>query len=160
MEAKTDGVHVVVHNASAGQLLVQWEGGGDGAGPGDTRFVFPMLPGDGEIRCQPLSGDPGSAEGWATFNVVAPPDWVDPTFECPGGSSSGNLDYAAGAVGVPDPLADARKRADGADVAEAGYGTDQSLTIVALHDGVVTETYGYSSDGQGGWLLTTTSACS
>jgi hypothetical protein len=159
VQAKTDGVDLIVHNASTGQLLVQWDGGGDGADPGDTRFVFPIPPGAAKVRCQRLSEDPGSSEGWAPFTVVAPPDWVSPTLDCPGGFVTGNGDYAPDAVGVPDPVADTRKRADGADVAEAGYGTDQSRTIVAFTDGVVTETYGYTSDGQGGWLLTTTSAC-
>jgi hypothetical protein len=160
VQAKADGVHVIVHNASAEKLLVGWDGGGDGADPGETRLVFPVPPGDGKIRCQRPSEDPGSPEGWATFSVVAPPDWVSPTLVCPGGSVMGTADYTPGAVGVQDPLADARKRAEGADVSQAGYRTEQNLTIVALQGGVVTEAYGYMSDGHGGWLLSTTSACS
>jgi hypothetical protein len=160
VQAKADGVHVIVHNTGTGQLLVQWDGGGDGAEPGDTPFVFPILPGDGKIRCQQLSEDPGSPEGWAPFRVVAPPDWVNPSLDCPGGSVMGTADYAPGAVGVQDPLADARGRAEGADVSEAGYRTEQNRTIVALQGGVVTQAYGYISDGHAGWLLSTTSACS
>jgi len=160
VQARSDGVHLVVHNSSGSTLLVGWSGGGDGAEPGDTRFVLPIPPGEGKIRCQPTSADPGAPGGWATFEVRAPDGWMSPEIDCPNGSVSGVRDYAEGARGAEDPLADAKDAADGADVMFAGYRTDDDVIVVALEDGVTTAVYGYVSDGHGGWLLSTTDACS
>ncbi len=160
VQARTDGVHLYVENTSADELLIDWDSGGDGAKPGRSSFVFPIPPGEGKVRCQSLHDDPGSPDGWATFNVAAPAGWVSPELQCPGGMVNGNADYAPGAIGTEDPLADARKHADGLEVRQAGYRTDDNVTFVGLENGVPTHSFGYASDGQGGWLLTTTDACS
>ena len=94
------------------------------------------------------------------FHVAAPAGWVSPELQCPGGMVNGNADYAPGAIGTEDPLADARKHAEGLEVRQAGYRTDDNVTFVGLEDGVPTHSFGYMPDGQGGWLLTTTRACS
>ncbi len=116
----------------------------------------------GRSAVSDIDDDPGAAEGWVAVDVLAPDGWVSPTPACgTGGMVSSNIDYGPGAVGVSDPLTDAQGRAASADqMLEAGYRTDESRTIVALQSGVVTESYGYVSDGQGRWLLSTTTACS
>jgi hypothetical protein len=160
VQARTDGVHFVVHNTSESTLLIGWNGGGDGADPGDSRFVFPILPGEGRIRCQRTSEDPGAPGGWATFQVRPPEGWVSPTIDCPDATANGVIDYVAGARGVSDPLADVKDDANGGEVQFAGYRTDDTVTVVATLDGVPIGVYDYVSDGHDGWLRSTTTACS
>lgn len=162
VQAQRDGVHVVVNNVGSGDLLVGWEGGGDGAGRGEERFVFPILPGNARFRCLPdlPDVDPGMPGGWQRLEVLPPEGWVSPEIDCPGEMFSSNIDYVPGAAGVEDPLAHARKRADG-DVVRAGYTTEEGITFVSTdEDGKTKESFGYISDGDGGWLLSTTSGCS
>jgi hypothetical protein len=162
VRAAPDGVHVTVHNTSDGEVLVQWEGGGDGADPGEERFVFPMLPGEARLRCLPNTPDvdPGVAGGWGRFRVLEPAGWVSPELDCPGEAYGSVADYVEGARGVADPLVHARKQTS-SDVVQAGYATDESITIVVLDgDGRRETVIGYISDGQGGWLLSETSGCS
>lgn len=162
VQAQRDGVHVIVDNVGAGDLLVGWEGGGDGAGRGEQRFVFPIAPGNARFRCLPNlpDVDPGMPGGWKRLEVLPPKGWVSPEVDCPDEAFSSNIDYVPGATGVDDPLAHARKRADG-DVVRAGYTTEESITFASVdEDGKAEASFGYISDGHGGWLLSTTSGCS
>jgi hypothetical protein len=160
VQARTDGVHLVVHNSSGTTLLVGWNGGGDGADPGETPFVFPILPGEGKIRCQRTSEDPGAPGGWATFEVHPPEGWVSPTIDCPDETANGVIDYVAGARGVPDPRTDVERDVSSGEVQFAGYHTDEKVTVVVSSDGVPVGAYDYISDGHDGWLRSTTTACS
>lgn len=164
VQAQADGVHLLIHNTSSSTLLTEWEGGeqgGDGLDPGDRARTESLLPGEARFRCMPESSDPGQEEGgWATFTVLAPPDWVDPTLRCAHTSSQGTMDYVPGASGTDDPLTDAQQHASkGATVTQAGYVTKSELTFIGVTDGVTTESLVYRSDGQGGWLLGETGAC-
>ncbi len=162
VQAQPDGLHVRIENTSTGQVLMEWDGGGDGADPGISNKVIPIPPGNARFRCQASTPDvdPGALGGWATLEVLATPNWRSLELDCNGGIVSGNLDYAAGADGVPDPLADARRRAHTSDVRPAGYMTDQGRTFEALQGAAAVESFDYASDGHGGWLLTTTERCS
>jgi hypothetical protein len=165
VQAQSDGVHLLIHNTSSNMLLTEWEGGehaGDGLDPGDRARTESLLPGEDRFRCLPQNSDPGQEQGgWATFTVLAPPDWVDPTLGCTGMTSQGVIDYMPDATGVDDPLADASDHASkGATVTQAGYVTNQERHFVAGTDGEMTESFVYRSDGQGGWLLSETGGCS
>lgn len=162
VQAQDDGVHVTVHNVGTLAVLVQWDGGGDGADPGEQSFLFPILPGPARFRClaDTPDVDPGAPGGWGRFEVLEPTGWISPELDCPGEAYGGIGDYVEGARGVADPVAHARKQAN-AEVVQAGYATDESITIVALDpSGTLTTVFGYISDGQSGWLLSETSGCS
>jgi hypothetical protein len=156
-------VHVLVHNISTGEdLSVSWLGGGDGAPPGDTSFVFPIHPGRSRIRCLPISEDNAMENGdWGSFDVVAPDGWVSPLLDCPAGAYQGVGDYVEGARGVADPLADARRqfRLDGVAV-QAGYETTEERIFVNMTNDGPKESLTYIADGFGGWLLSESSGCS
>jgi len=160
VQAQSDGVHVRVENTTSDRLAFDWDGGGDNADPGRASLVLDVPPGTGKARCLGLTDDPGQPGGWTTFDVIAADGWVSPELKCASGlMSQGVGDYVAGATGSKDPMAVAKQHVEGLEVQEAGYRTDESRTFIALDEGVVTHTFGFTSDGQGGWLLTTTGAC-
>ena len=162
VQASPDGVHVSVRNTTDETLSVSTETVGDGAEPGETSFVFPILPGGSRIRCLPMSEDNAMENGdWGSFDVLAPDGWVSPVLDCPGGTYNGVGDYAEGAKGIDDPLADAERvfRLDG-DASEAGYSTSERRTFINVVDGSPKESRGYTSDGSGGWLQSESSGCS
>jgi hypothetical protein len=153
---------VSIINTSDEELDVSTETQGDGAAPGETAFVFPILPGVGRIRCLPFTEDNAMENGdWASFDVLPPPDWVSPQLDCPGGMFQGVTDFVPGARGVEDPLADAERhfRLEG-DATEAGYRTTEQRTFVNVVDGVPKESFVYIADGHGGWLQSESAGCS
>ena len=162
VQAQPDGVHAVIHNVSDAEVLMQWEHGGDGAPSGDSRRLVPIPPGDARFRCQTLTDDldPGDPGGWASFEVLEPPGWVSTDLGCAEGGVIGNLDHAPDAEGVSDPEADAREKAEGAEVVQAGYATAEEISFVAFDGDDPVMVLTYHSDGNGGWLLNTTSRCS
>jgi hypothetical protein len=163
VQAQADGVHVLIHNVSDEQVFAQSEFGGDGADPGDSEQVWAILPGEGKFRCLANTPDvdPGQPGGWGTFEVLEPPGWVSPELEgCVAGEYSGIGDYAAGARGTDDPQAEAQRKAKDGNVVQAGYATEDGRTYVAIVDGQVKQTFGFYSDGHGGWLLSETGGCS
>lgn len=163
VQAQRDGVHVLIHNTTTGEdLSVTWEGGGDGAAPGDTTLVFPIQPGRSRIRCQPISEDAGMENGdWGSFDVLAPDGWVSPNLACSGSAYGGVGDYGPDARGVADPFADAQKqfRLEG-NVLEAGYRTENQRIFIDLTGDGPKESLTYIADGHGGWLRSETSGCS
>ena len=161
VQAQPDGVHAVIHNVSDAEVLMQWEHGGDGAPSGDSRRVVPIPPATLGSVVQTLTTISIRAiGGWASFEVLEPPGWVSTDLGYAEGAVIGNLDHALDAEGVSDPEADAREKAEGAEVVQAGYATDEEIVVVAfdVDDPVMVLTY--HSDGNGGWLLNTTSRCS
>ena len=159
VQARADGVHVVVHNESDERLSITWGGGGDGADPGRSTAVLPIDPGDAEFRCMRSSADAGIDRGWQPLRVLEPPGWVSSDLGCTDGGVTGHLDYGVDAEGVDDPEANASDRADGAEVVPAGYVASEQRTYVALDGGDPTMALTYFADGQGGWLLMQTSRC-
>ena len=160
VQARADGVHVVVHNDSDEQLSIMWGSGGDGADPGRSTAVLPIDPGDAEFRCMRSSEDAGNDRGWQSLRVLEPPGWVSSDLGCTDGGVTGHLDYGVDAEGVDDPAADASEQADGAEVVQAGYVTSEQRTYVALDGDDPTMALTYFADGQDGWLLMQTSRCS
>jgi hypothetical protein len=139
VQARTDGVHLVIHNTSGHELYMQSASQGQGLDPGETELSMLIPPGHSRFRCLAMSDDldPGAEGGWANFEVVAPEDWVSPTLDCPGGKRYwATADYVEGARGVADPLADAPKRfrEEGDRVVQAGYATPDQRTFVLLRD--------------------------
>jgi len=165
VQARSDGVHLVLENTSDHELFMQTDAQGDGVPPGETSMPLLILPGGSRFRCLEMSDDldPGVEGGWADCEVLAPEGWISPTLECPGGEMyGGTTDYIAGARGVADPLADAAKhfQEDGDEVVQAGYATDEERTIVLLRDGAPVAGLTYISDGHGGWLRSESYGCS
>jgi hypothetical protein len=163
VRARSDGVHLVIRNSTDRELLMQWDSGGDGVGPGETTIRLPILPGSSRFRCLPMSDDldPGIEGGWARFEVLAPEGWVSPELDCPSGGYGGAVDYVPGARGVQDPLGDARATfRDPGTVLEAGYSTADSRSFINVVDGVPTDSLTYVSDGHEGWLQSESSGCS
>ena len=160
VQARADGVHVVVHNDSDEQLSIMWGSGGDGADPGRSTAVLPIDPGDAEFRCMRSSEDAGNDRGWQSLRVLEPPGWVSSDLGCTDGGVTGHLDYGVDAEGVDDPAADASEQANGAEVVQAGYVTSEQRTYVALDGDDPTMALTYFADGQDGWLLMQTSRCS
>ena len=163
VQARSDGVHILIRNTSDVRLLTQWESGGEGADPGETTIVRPIMPGPARFRCLELTNDvdPGAPGGWARFEVLAPEGWTSPTLDCPDGAYTGIADYVGGAAGVPDPLADAEEhfRLEG-EVVEAGYRTTEERIFINFTNEGPKESLSYVSDGQGGWLRSESSGCS
>jgi hypothetical protein len=163
VQAQRDGVHVLIHNTTTGEdLSVTWEGGGDGAAPGDTTLVFPIQPGRSRIRCLPNSEDAAIENGdRGGFDVLAPDGWVSPDLACSGTAYGGVGDYGPDARGVADPSADAEKRfrLDGT-VIEAGYQNENQRIFIDRVGGEPKESLTYIADGHGGWLLSETAGCS
>jgi hypothetical protein len=164
VQAQVDGVHVLIHNVLPDERLsVTTETTGDGASPGDTTLVFPILPGTSRIRCLRETEDNAMENGdWGEFTVIEPPGWVSPQLaDCPNEVYQSNIDYVVGARGVEDPLKDAEEhfRLEG-DAVEAGYRTAEERTIVNATAEGPKESLVYVSDGSGGWLLSQTSGCS
>ena len=163
VQAQRDGVHVLVHNVSGGRLLIEWGNGGGGAPRRDSRHVLPVPPGAARFRC--TTDLAAEADGWASFTVLEAPGWIPADLDCPS-QGTGIIDYVAGAVGVDDPLADAIRyahatgSADDIEVVPAGYVTAAERSFVVFEDGVQTMRLTYSSDGQGGWLLSSPTTCS
>lgn len=164
VQARSDGVDVLIHNISEGEhLSVSWAGGGDGAAPGDTTLVFPIVPGSSKIRCLPIDEDHAADNGdWGRFEVLAPEGWISPDLDCPGTMYQGIGDFVEGARGVADPLADAPKhfQEEGDRVVQAGYATPDERTYVLLRDEVPVAGLIYTSDGHGGWLQSGSFGCS
>jgi hypothetical protein len=164
VQARSDGVHLVLENTSDHELFMQTEAQGEGVPPGETSMRLLILPGGSRFRCLTLTDDldPGMEGGWARFDVLAPEGWVSPDVDCPGTSYGGVADYVVGARGVADPLEDAPKhfREDGDEVVQAGYATDEERTIVLLRDGAPVAGLVYISDGHGGWLQSESFGCS
>lgn len=133
VQARSDGVHVLLTNTSDRELLYQSPLSGEGVVPGTTAIRLPILPGPSRFRCLLLTKDvdPGVDGGWASFEVLAPAGWVSPALDCPSGAYSGVADFVPGARGVADPLVDAREqfRLEGV-VAEAGYRTESERTFI------------------------------
>jgi hypothetical protein len=163
VQARSDGVHIVIRNTSDLRLLTQWDSGGEGADPGETTVVLPILPGTSRFRCLEMTDDldPGIEGGWARFDVVAPEGWVSPLLDCPAGAYSGVADFVPGARGVADPVADAREqfRLEGV-VTEAGYRTEGERTFINVTPDGAKESFTYTGDEQGGWLRSGSSGCS
>jgi hypothetical protein len=159
VQARADGVHVVVHNDSDEPLSIMWGGGGDGADPGRSTAVLPIDPGGAEFRCLRSSEDAGIDRGWQPLRVLEPPGWVSTDLGCTDGGVTGHLDYGVDAEGVDDPQADASEQADGAEVVQAGYVTNDQRMYVALDGDDPTMAFTYFADGQDGWLLMQTSRC-
>jgi hypothetical protein len=165
VRAQSDGVHVLVHNELQGERLsVTTETAGDGASPGDTSLLFPIQPGPSRIRCQRESEDNAMENGdWGMFLVIEPPGWISPSLECHGTSSyHGIADFAQGARGVDDPLADSVRhfQEQEGEVVQAGYATPTQRTFVLIRDDVAVAGLEYWSDGAGGWLQKESSGCS
>jgi hypothetical protein len=160
VQARADGVHVVIHNESDEPLSIAWGGGGDGADPGRSTLVLPIEPGDAEFRCQRSSEDAGIDRGWESLRVLEPPGWVPTDLGCTEGGVTANFDYGVDARGVPDPKSDASDQADGAEVVVAGYVTDEQRTYVALDGDDPMMALTYFAHGKDGWLLMETSRCS
>lgn len=80
VQARMDGVHLVLENTSEHELLTQTDPQGDGVPPGETSMRLPILPGSARFRCLTLTDelDPGVGGGWARFDVLAPEGWVSP----------------------------------------------------------------------------------
>jgi hypothetical protein len=169
VQARPDGVHALVTNLSDGPLAIEWDSGGDGARRGDSRHLLPLPPGGARFRCTSDNDAAGSGPSrWATFTVVEPPGWVSPELDC-STQGTGIIDYAPGAgaaIGVDDPLgaaidyAHAVATADDVQVVPAGYATSEQRSFVVLEDGVPTISLTYTTDGNGGWLLTSSTTCS
>jgi hypothetical protein len=164
VQARMDGVHLVLDNTSDNELLMQTDSQGEGVQPGETSMRLLIHPGRSRFRCLTLTDelDPGVEGGWARFDVLAPDGWVSPDVDCPGAAYEGVADYAVGARGVADPIQDAPKRfrEDGDEVVQAGYATDEERTVVLLRDGEPVAGLVYISDGQGGWLRSESFGCS
>ena len=162
VQAMSDGVHVLIRNDSDGEMLIQWDGGGDGAAPGISRQTLPIAPGLARFRCQPMTDDidPGDPGGWAGFEVRPTAGWVSPDLDCGEGAVTGNIDYASGATGVADPSTEVQDRSNGAEVVQAGYATDDERSYIALVGTNTVATFRYFSDGAGGWLLMEHTRCS
>ncbi|MCD6021834.1 MAG: hypothetical protein K0R20_1544 [Actinomycetia bacterium] len=163
VQARTDGVHLVLENTTDDELFMQTDTQGEGVPPGETSMGLPILPGSAPFRCLPVTDDldTGVEGGWARFDVLAPGGWVSPDVDCPGAGYGGVVDYKEGARGVADPLQDAPKhfREDG-EVVQAGYATDEERTFVLLRDGEPVAGLVYVSDGHGGWLRSESFGCS
>ncbi len=164
VQARMDGVHLVLENTTEQELLMQTDTQGEGVPPGETSMRLLILPGSSRFRCLTLTDDldPGVEGGWARFDVLAPDGWVSPDVDCPGAGYGGVMDYVVGARGVADPLQDAPKhfREDGDEVVQAGYATDDERTFVLLRDGEPVAGLVYVSDGHGGWLQSESFGCS
>lgn len=164
VQARTDGVHVVLMNTSDHELFMQSDAHGEGVPPGETAMQLLILPGSSRFRCLEMSDDldPGVEGGWGSFEVLPPAGWISPTVDCPGTGYSGVSDYVAGARGVADPLADAPKhfREEGDRVVQAGYATAEQRTFVVLKDEEPIAGLIYHSDGHRGWLQTESFGCS
>ena len=163
VQARSDGVHMLIRNTSDVRVFTEWGSGGEGADPGDTLVVRPILPGSARFRCLEETDDldPGIPGGWERYEVLPPDGWVSPDLDCAGGMYSGVGDFVPGARGVVDPLADAREqfRLDGTAV-EAGYRTDEERTFINVTDDGAKESLTYTSDGHDGWLRSGSSGCS
>jgi hypothetical protein len=164
VQAQPEGVQLTVHNTSSRDLQMGWDGAnatvGEGLPPGDVDRSVRIWPGEARFRCQPDGADPGEPDGWIPFTILEPAGWVDPSLGCSDMTSQGTLDYAAGARGVDDPVADAQEHApEGTTVMQAGYVANAERTVIGITDGVTTRSFTYRSDGRGGWLLSQTGAC-
>jgi hypothetical protein len=163
VQARADGVHLVLENTSDHELLMQTEAQGEGVQPGETAMRLLIPPGSSRFRCLEMSDDldPGIEGGWAAFRVLPPDGWVSPTLDCPI-QYSGTVDYIRDAHGVADPLADAPRhfREEGDRVVQAGYATPDERTCVLLRDEEPIAGLVYISDGYGGWLQSESFGCS
>lgn len=155
VEAKADGVHVTIVNASGMDLsytVSLRSGGGFGAGAPrmEKTLVLSLPPGDLAIGCDPRSeGDPSA--GLPTLRVIDPEGYYLPKeLECTSETASGSsIDYAEDATGDKrNPIEIVAERfedelAPEDEVVRAGYpdeGGDPTIairregrTVVAVH---------------------------
>jgi hypothetical protein len=176
VRAQPDGAHVRVENTTGARLpwLAEARAAGDGAGmgsdapPGVSNHVLPFPPGRVAVACHGESGDPSDVPRVA-IEVVDPDGvWTDTSLgEC--AQVSAIADYVAGARGRPGtPVEVARallteRDALGPDdrVERAGYRAADAPALVRLVRAERTvAVLSLIGDGNGGWLLSQTDACS
>ena len=129
--------------------------------------AWPVGPGLVQVRCLPEDADPGDKKGYVSLRIVDREGlWVSPELDCEGAVGAGVSDYAGGAAGEKgDPVHIAKRQLAGklrpGDIVErAGYPNSSTRLVRVVRDGRTTMTVEYEPDGQGGWLSTTTTACS
>jgi hypothetical protein len=146
--AGAEGLTVVVRNSTNRQLGVSGseEGGsgaGFGAGPGETRRIYPFRPGPLQIACFDERRDDPSEVPRVNVRVEAEPDaWKTDRLRCTsGGRSALNMDYGADAEGEPEPARAAREALerdlrDGDRLERVGYlGRPRDRTYALVHEG-------------------------
>jgi hypothetical protein len=163
--AGPEGLTVVVRNTTDAQLAVSGEeeggsGAGFGAGPGETRGVYPFRPGPLQIACFDERSDDPSEVPRVTVGVEAEPDaWNNDRLHCTsGGRNALNMDYAADAAGQPEPVqavqeALERDLRDGGRVEQVGYlglPRDRTYALVREDRNVALVTMHRPRDG---WLV-------
>lgn len=169
VEARPDGVHLVVDNQSKQEAIyvAQLPEGGSMSGdapPGGSEHVEGWPPGKLQIGCDYEPSDPARA----TLTVGdGDGDYKTTELDCPsGGGVTGFLDPAVDSPGsTDDPVDLTRRRLSGRleanDVVElAGYPEREREKVVrVVRDGRVTATVAYRQQSQGRWLEDSVSNC-
>jgi hypothetical protein len=82
VQSRADGVHVLVHNLTAADLLFLAGPMGVTVEPGRHEVVLAEPPGEASVACQDPRDDTGDAQ-YSTFTIVDREGmWFDPTLDC------------------------------------------------------------------------------
>jgi hypothetical protein len=166
---QADGVHIVVTNTSGRDLALEIrDRAGEAVGAPRHEVVWPGEPGTFELRClDPVDAAIPDVEtairgGYVEVEVLDPEGiYVQAELACDE-VTGWYYDFAPDAVGVADPVADARDhewvRPD--DVVElAGYPESESRLVRVVRDGEIVAVLEFSRNGPDSWLETSGNAC-
>ena len=170
--ASRDGVHVELRNESGAEQIVHVAAGdssqGEGFPEGAHTRVWDLPPGPATVSCADPE-DTSGAGAAAPFEIVDPESvWVPTAIDCDGEVTTSTLDYFAGAPGLQgEPGEVVRASGEGGvqiearDVVErAGYPEAGDAPVVrVVRDGRTVATVTLMPSDDGGWLVSTVSAC-
>src|SRR5919204_365608 len=164
VEPQPDGVHISVQNTSGTNLGIEVKDvGGENATAGTSETVWQFGPGTYQVRCTPNGNEAPGA--YQALEVQDPEHlWVSNELDC-NAVTGVNADYVPGATGDKTPpielLQEHVTGLEPNDVLEAaGYSDAPNPQVRVVRDGTVIAVYQFMSDGQGGWLLSSSQQCS
>src|SRR5919198_97711 len=164
VEPQPDGVHISVQNTSGTNLGIEVKDvGGENATAGTSETVWQFGPGTYQVRCTPSGNEAPSP--YQSLEVQDPQHlWVSNELDC-NAVTGVKADYVPGATGDKTPpielLQEHVTGLEPNDVLEAaGYSEAPNPQVRVVRDGTVIAVYQFMSDGQGGWLLSSSQQCS
>src|SRR5919201_1047728 len=164
VEPQPDGVHISVENTGGTNLGIEVKDvGGENATAGTSETVWQLSPGSSQVRCTPNGNEAPGA--YQALEVQDPEHlWVSNELDC-NAVTGVNADYVPGATGdTTPPIELLQEHVTGLepnDVLEAaGYSEAPNPQVRVVRDGTVIAVYQFMSDGQDGWLLSSSQQCS
>ena len=165
VKPQADGVHFEIVNDTGLERAISLVGDGGGMGQGapagTSTLVADLGPGKLKVACYDPASD---AQAGVPLEIVDEDGvYVVAPLECET-ITSGVLDYIAGAKGEPTP-AEAVRGNEGDrilatdELALVGYPESEAKDLAVSRDGTTIAVFRVMSDGQGGWLLESSSFC-